>query len=155
MLSLIVPSKWLSTKGYYLSTSGSTPRDTRTSTIFFITAACLHGWTEACFPANKWGWSSIVTCINKLCYAIASRQPVPESNRRQLHCFTHPECLFPSRLILDNVLLVCELTHIFFQIKRSGSTGYAALKLDMSKAYNNDGWHLLCDMMIKVGFWLD
>lgn len=48
----------------YLSTSGSTPCDIRTSIIFFITAPCRHGCTDACFP-GKWGWSSIVTCIDK------------------------------------------------------------------------------------------
>lgn len=52
-------------KENYLSTSGSTPRDIRTSIIFFITAPCLHGCTEACFP-GKWGWSSIVTCRVKI-----------------------------------------------------------------------------------------
>lgn len=46
----------------HLSTSGSTPRDINTSMIFFITAPCRHGWTEACFP-GKCGWSSIVTCV--------------------------------------------------------------------------------------------
>ena len=91
-------------KGYYLSTSGSTPRDIRTSTIFFITAACLHGWTEACFPANKWGWSSIVTCAKILCYVIASRQPVLQSNRRQLHCFTGAKEKWDLLVILNNHL---------------------------------------------------
>ena len=46
----------------HLSTSGSTPRDINTSMIFFITAPCRHGWTEACFP-GKCGWSSIVTVL--------------------------------------------------------------------------------------------
>lgn len=48
-------------KEHYLSTSGSTPRDIRTSMIFFITAPWRHGCTDACFP-GKWGWSSVVTC---------------------------------------------------------------------------------------------
>jgi hypothetical protein len=49
----------------YLSTSGFTPRDMRTSIIFFITAPWRHGCTDACFPAMC-GWSSIVTyrCAN-------------------------------------------------------------------------------------------
>jgi len=45
----------------HLSTSGSTPRDIKTSIIFFMTAPCRQGCTDACFP-GKWGWSSIVTC---------------------------------------------------------------------------------------------
>ena len=41
----------------------------------------------------------------------------------------------PGRNISDNILSAYELTH-FLQTKRSGKTGYAAIKLDMSKAYD-------------------
>lgn len=57
----------------------------------------------------------------------------------------------PGRIISDNILLAYELTH-FLQRKRSGSAGYAALKLDMSKAYDRVEWNFLRDMMIKLGF---
>lgn len=64
----------------YLSTSGSTPRDISTSMIFFITAPCRHGCTDACFP-GKCGWSSIVTCTHKVkCKAQLHNRVVQEEH---------------------------------------------------------------------------
>ena len=57
----------------------------------------------------------------------------------------------PGRLITDNVSVAYELTH-FLQNKRSGWDCYAALKLDMSKAYDRVEWSFLEDMMSKMGF---
>jgi len=39
-----------------------------------------------------------------------------------------------GRLISDNILIAYELTHYLVN-KRDGNLGYAAIKLDMSKAY--------------------
>lgn len=57
----------------------------------------------------------------------------------------------PGRLISDNILLAYELTH-FLQRRRSGLMGYAAVKLDMSKAYDRVEWTFLKDMMQRLGF---
>ena len=63
----------------------------------------------------------------------------------------------PGRMITDNVLLAYEMTH-YMQTKRSGKQSYAAVKLDMSKAYDCVEWSFLEKMMIKLGFherWVD
>jgi hypothetical protein len=63
----------------------------------------------------------------------------------------------PGRLITDDVLLAYELTH-YMQQKRTGLEGFAALKLDMSKAYDRVEWDFLRRMMCKLGFhsdWVD
>ena len=57
----------------------------------------------------------------------------------------------PGRIISDNILLAYELTH-FLQRRRKGKKGYAAIKLDMSKAYDRVEWNFLQDMMLKLGF---
>lgn len=57
----------------------------------------------------------------------------------------------PGRMISDNIILAYKLTH-FLQKKRNGAKGYAAIKLDMSKAYDRVEWKFLRDMMLKMGF---
>lgn len=69
-----------------------------------------------------------------------------------------PKIISPSqsafvlgRLITDNVLLAYELTH-FLNHRRKGKNGVAAIKLEMSKAYDRIEWKFLKEMMIKLGF---
>ena len=63
----------------------------------------------------------------------------------------------PGRMITDNVLLAYELTH-HINNRRRGAGGLAAIKLDMSKAYDRIEWPFLKKMMQKLGFqekWID
>ncbi|KAL5566076.1 hypothetical protein UlMin_029240 [Ulmus minor] len=63
-----------------------------------------------------------------------------------------PQSAFvPGRLITDNVILGFEAMHWIRQHIR-GKTGYAALKLDISKAYDRVEWYFLRGMMDKLGF---
>jgi hypothetical protein len=57
----------------------------------------------------------------------------------------------PGHLISDNILVAYEITH-FLLNKREGDLGYAALKLDMSKAYDRVEWDFLEKMMRRMGF---
>jgi len=57
----------------------------------------------------------------------------------------------PGHLITDNVLLAYEFTH-YLNTKRKGKEGVAAIKLDMSKAYDRLEWSFLRTMMSKMGF---
>ena len=56
-----------------------------------------------------------------------------------------------GRLITDNILLAYETTHFMHQ-RKGGRDGLAAVKLDMSKAYDKVEWPFLKDMMLKLEF---
>ncbi|PNY07166.1 ribonuclease H [Trifolium pratense] len=73
-------------------------------------------------------------------------------------CISHNQSPFVSgRSILDNAMTTIEIIH-FMKSKTRGKKGEAALKLDISKAYDHMDWDFLKDMMIKMGFsqkWID
>lgn len=57
----------------------------------------------------------------------------------------------PGRLITDNVLIAYEcLRHL--KLMKEGKRSYAAMKLDMIKAYDRVEWIFIEKMIIKIGF---
>uniref|UniRef100_A0A453D5J8 Reverse transcriptase domain-containing protein n=1 Tax=Aegilops tauschii subsp. strangulata TaxID=200361 RepID=A0A453D5J8_AEGTS len=63
----------------------------------------------------------------------------------------------PGRLITDNVLIAYELSH-FLLGRKKGKEDFAAVKADMSKAYDRVEWSFLEAMLGKLGFkqcWVD
>lgn len=57
----------------------------------------------------------------------------------------------PGRLITDNVVIGFECIHALNN-RRSGKTGIAALKLDMSKAYDRVEWEFIRMLLVKMNF---
>ncbi|XP_019157158.1 PREDICTED: uncharacterized protein LOC109153730 [Ipomoea nil] len=57
----------------------------------------------------------------------------------------------PGRLIMDNILVAAEVGH-YLNRKQCGLTGWSALKLDMSKAYDRMEWAFLQRMLCAFGF---
>ena len=56
-----------------------------------------------------------------------------------------------DRLISNNILIAFETLH-HLKNRKKGKTGYMALKLDMSKAYDRIEWNFLEKLMEKLGF---
>ena len=56
-----------------------------------------------------------------------------------------------DRLISDNILVAFENLH-HLKNKRQGKTGFMALKLDISKAYDRVEWNFLEKLVEKLGF---
>ncbi|XP_019166906.1 PREDICTED: uncharacterized protein LOC109162678 [Ipomoea nil] len=57
----------------------------------------------------------------------------------------------PGRLISDNILIASEVGH-YLRRKQLGQVGWAALKLDMAKAYDRMEWSFVSDMLVGLGF---
>ncbi|KAH9754875.1 reverse transcriptase domain-containing protein [Citrus sinensis] len=57
----------------------------------------------------------------------------------------------PGRAITDNILISTEIIH-YLKRKKQGKAGTAALKIDMSKAYDRVEWNFLKLMLLRMGF---
>ena len=63
----------------------------------------------------------------------------------------HQSAFTKDRLISDNIMVASETLHCL-QRYNSGSHGYMAIKLDMSKAYDRVEWLCLEGIMRKISF---
>ena len=56
-----------------------------------------------------------------------------------------------GKVITDNILMAFETLH-YMKNHQSGKTGFMALKLDMSKAYDRVEWSFMKELLRKLGF---
>ena len=56
-----------------------------------------------------------------------------------------------DRLISDNILVAFETLH-YMRNHNKGNSGFMALKLDMSKAYDRVEWSFMEKVLVKMGF---
>lgn len=62
------------------------------------------------------------------------------------------QCAFiPRRLITDNIMLAFETLH-YLKRKSQGKEGFAAIKLDISKAYDRVEWPMIQALLARMGF---
>ena len=77
------------------------------------------------------------------------------ANRLKLvlpHIISEQQSAFlTDQLISDNILVAFETLH-YVRNHCTGKTGYMALKLDMSKAYDQVEWNYMEKLMVKMGF---
>ena len=131
---------------------------TREVTIFLCGGDMPEGWNETVVvlipkvpnPERLKDLRPISLC--NVIYKIASKVL---SNRLKMLLpeiiALNQSAFVPGRMITDNVLLAYELTH-YLQTKKSGRDSFAAVKLDMSKAYDRVEWIFLEKMLIWLGF---
>ena len=63
----------------------------------------------------------------------------------------HQSAFMTDRLISNNIMVAFETLH-YMRNHSTGSTGFMALKLDMSKAYDRVEWLYMAKLMKKMGF---
>ncbi|KAA3476813.1 reverse transcriptase [Gossypium australe] len=107
-------------------------------------------------PINLANFRPISLCM--ILYKIVAKTVANRLQRVIGKCIDEAQSAFvPGRLISDNVLLAYEMLHTFRR-KRTGTKGFMAVKVDMSKAYDRVEWDFLKEVMLKMGFgkkWVD
>ena len=63
----------------------------------------------------------------------------------------HQSAFMSDRLISDNILVAFEILH-YMQNHNKGKSGFMAMKLDMTKAYDRVEWSYMEKVLIKMGF---
>ena len=90
--------------------------------------------------------------LNNVLYRVFSKVL---ANRLKLvlpHIISEQQSAFLiDQLISDNILVAFETLH-YVRNYCTGKTGYMALKLDMSKAYDQVEWNYMEKLMVKMGF---
>ncbi|XP_073137691.1 uncharacterized protein [Henckelia pumila] len=131
-----------------------------------VTSACLAFLNQGFMPA-KINETSLILITKKkkpdtlsdvrpisLCnvlYKIVSKMVANRLKVVLNSVISHSHSAFtPGRGITDNVLIAFEISH-YMKRKRQGKSGNAALKIDMSKAYDRVEWAFLQNMMLKLG----
>ena len=93
----------------------------------------------------------LISLCNVL-YKIFSKVLANRLKKFMLDLITEHQYAFAkNKLISDNVLVAFKTLHCM-KSHNSGQTGFIALKLDMSKAYDRVEWNYLQKLMEKMGF---
>ncbi|XP_027181659.1 uncharacterized protein LOC113780035 [Coffea eugenioides] len=101
-------------------------------------------------PTNLKSYRPISLC--NVVYKVISKILANRLKEVLSYCISKNQAAFiPGRQILDNVILSHEYLH-YMKNKKQGQSGFMAVKLDMSKAYDRVEWKFLDSIMAKMGF---
>ena len=132
-----------------------------------VTNACLHNLNNAFIPSGL--NSTIIVLVPKtkkpvkmtelrpiaLCNVIYKIMAKAIANRLKkilpMIISESQSAFVEGRSIMDNILVAFEVNH-YLKRKTQGRKGVAALKIDMSKAYDRIEWLFLRRMMQALGF---
>ncbi|KAH9778582.1 reverse transcriptase domain-containing protein [Citrus sinensis] len=106
-----------------------------------VTDACLNYITHRALPAG----------LNDTLIVLIPKKTQPEFLTYMRPIALCNSAFVPGRAITDNILISTEIVH-YLKRKKQGKTGIAALKIDMSKAYDRIEWLFLKSMMLRMGF---